>query len=333
MFRLTLNGKPIDKNSMEGAIIEMVTAHLREQIGSIRHPETGEFPTVAATGDLSDLTFQIEGSPELLALVNVALDKHADDDAGSVEQVDTEPADSDQVPKAFFSYASEDAALAREIAEALMRGGVDTWYDGWSIAPGDSIRQRIDEGIGKCTHFIVLLTPRSTTKAWVNTEIDAGLMRKLGSGTKFIPLRCGLSVCDMSPLLQTMHSPEVDAESLDVAQLIRDIHGLTRKPGVGAPPAAVTVSKASGSGYSAAAMAVAKYFVDKATRGRSCEVQVEPHVLAAELGLSGDDLSDAVFELKGMVVDHHGYLLHCQDTLFANFDKYWCPWVLSPTEN
>jgi hypothetical protein len=322
VFRLTLNGKPIDENSMEGALLELVTAHMREQIGSIRHPVTGEFPTVAAMGDLSNLTFHIEGSPELLALVNAALGK----DGGEADESSGQPLDQAVAPKAFLSYASEDAQLARKIAEALMQGGVDTWWDAWSIASGDSIRQRIDEGIGDCTHFIVLLTPRSASKPWVNIEIDAGLVRKLGGSTRFIPLRCGLDVGGLTPLLQTMHSPEVDAETVDVAQLIRDIHGMTRKPIIGEAPAAIVKANAIDSAHSPAAMTVAKYFVEAAERGCTFDVQREPDELARELGLSSDDLSDAIYELKGMVVNHGGYLVHPHETLFANFDKHWMPW-------
>lgn len=53
MIQVTLNGKPFNKNSFEGAVVEMLVSHLRERLGSIRHPETGEFPTIVVTG--SDL--------------------------------------------------------------------------------------------------------------------------------------------------------------------------------------------------------------------------------------------------------------------------------------
>jgi hypothetical protein len=42
MIRVDLNGKPFDKDSLEGAVVEIFIAHLREALGSIRHPETGE---------------------------------------------------------------------------------------------------------------------------------------------------------------------------------------------------------------------------------------------------------------------------------------------------
>ena len=77
-------------------------------------------------------------------------------------------------PVAFFCHASEADDFARPIATALMDAGINTFFDEWSIGMGDSIRQRIDQGLLDCTHFVVLLTEISITKDWVNTEIDAG---------------------------------------------------------------------------------------------------------------------------------------------------------------
>jgi hypothetical protein len=45
---------------------------------------------------------------------------------------------------------------------------VDVFYDEWEIGPGDSIRQRLDHGLGQCTHFIAVLTSTSLHKPWVN---------------------------------------------------------------------------------------------------------------------------------------------------------------------
>ena len=74
MLKVTLNGKPLTKDSIEEAIVEQVVAHFRERLGSIRHPETGEFPTILVTGtDLSDLKVRVEGSPALLELVQQRL--------------------------------------------------------------------------------------------------------------------------------------------------------------------------------------------------------------------------------------------------------------------
>ncbi len=67
-------------------------------------------------------------------------------------------------PRAFLCHASEDKRLARRLATDLQAAGIDTFFDEWSIAPGQSIRQRIEEGLEGCTHFVVLLTESSISK-------------------------------------------------------------------------------------------------------------------------------------------------------------------------
>ena len=64
-------------------------------------------------------------------------------------------------PFVYLAHASEDKeALARPIAEHLITNGIDVWFDEWSIETGESLREKMDEGLGDCTHFLVLLIRR-----------------------------------------------------------------------------------------------------------------------------------------------------------------------------
>src|SRR3546814_15951887 len=89
------------------------------------------------------------------------------------------------VRRVYLAHASEDKALARPLAEGLMARGIDVWYDNWEIGFGDSLRRKMEEGLGDCTHFVVLLTATSIGKAWVNEEIYAGLMKAVAGNAKF----------------------------------------------------------------------------------------------------------------------------------------------------
>lgn len=67
MIKLEFNGKPFNPRTFEETImktaIEAAAEQLREQIGSIQHPETGEFPTIVVSGtSLSDMKLRVEGS-------------------------------------------------------------------------------------------------------------------------------------------------------------------------------------------------------------------------------------------------------------------------------
>jgi hypothetical protein len=76
--RFEINGRPISPSNisdmLEQAMLEQIEEYLREKIGTIRDPETGEFPTVVVSGESLDrLTMHAEGSPALLALVEERL--------------------------------------------------------------------------------------------------------------------------------------------------------------------------------------------------------------------------------------------------------------------
>jgi hypothetical protein len=260
----------------------------------------------------------VEGSAELLEILRA---KYVADDL-PIEFVTTGCA----TPKVFLSYAWENRELASKIAYALQANCIDTWWAEWCISAGDSLRQKIDGGLGNCTHFVVLLTPESIHKPWVNQEMDAGLMRKLDQEAKFIPLRHNLSPVLLPPLLRGMLSPEVDTEAENIQQLVNDIHGVTRKPPLGPAPAPVVTAARNESGYSAAATSVAEVFVKNSSFGRSHDPQIRVEKLMETTGLSRDDIVDALHELTSIAVLHHGDSAWPKDELFPEFDKYWMPW-------
>lgn len=229
-------------------------------------------------------------------------------------------------PKVFLSFAFEDMGLAGKIAHTLQGSGIDTWWAEWCISAGDSIRQRIDEGLEGCTHFVVLLTPKSIGKPWVNAEIDAGFIRKLNESASFIPLRSGLLVSDLPPSLRGMLSPELDPQNVDLTQLISDIHGVSRKPPLGQVPEVVRVSKSVETGFSASATALARLFVLKSKHGKPFDPHFNLSELAGELQLSKDDTKDAILELQGFVKNHHDDIISPEDALFVYFDRFWQPW-------
>ncbi|MFO1263777.1 MAG: toll/interleukin-1 receptor domain-containing protein [Rhodoferax sp.] len=171
MIKLEFNGRPFDPKTFEEQILraamEQVANEMHERVSSIRHPGTGEFPTVVVNGtSLEDMSMRIDGSPELLQIVNERLG------AAVVGESDDAAPSLGAQPKVFLSWGWEDRSLAEPIANALMAKGVDTWWSEWCINAGDSLRQKIDEGLNDCTHFVVLLTPQSIRKPWVNQEIE-----------------------------------------------------------------------------------------------------------------------------------------------------------------
>lgn len=238
--------------------------------------------------------------------------------------------------KVFLSYTSDDTELARTIAEALTAAGIDTWWSEWSIAPGDSLRQKIDEGLADCTHFLVLLTPQSIDKPWVNAEMDAALVQRLENQCKFLPVRHDLPVSALPPLLRGMLSPTVTTDE-EIKQLINDIYGVSRKPPLGPPPSAVAAARQADTGYSPAATAVAHLFVECSKHGLHRDPQFRVCELAQRTGLSIEDTEDALSELSDFVgmsierVEISRKYVSPKRACFVEFDRHWKPW--NPAED
>ena len=323
MIKLEFNGRPFDPQTFEEQILraamKQVANEMHERVNSVRHPVTGEFATVVVSGtSLEDMSMRIEGSPELLQLVNERLGVTA---AGESRVPNAGPK-----PKVFLSWGWEDRTLAEPIATGLMAKGVDTWWSEWCINVGDSLRQKIDEGLNDCTHFVVLLTPQSIKKPWVNQEIDAGFALMLSQKkVKFIALRHGLPVGELPPLMRGMLSPEVSGPEQDLTQLVNEIHGVSKKPPLGPPPLAVTAAQKSATGYSAAATAILKLFSDSASDAFDGDPTFTESELAEKLELAADDVTDALHELRNFVKVTVGHV-RPETELFASFDKHWRDW-------
>jgi len=245
VIKFTIDGKEVRADEVgkeltkvvAKAAFEQVSQEMRERLEAIRHPETGEFPTVVVLGDsIESISFKIEGSAQLLDIVRERLTPE------ELRMVQIPEGESGS-PRVFLSYTGKDKDLAERIARAFQAEGIDTWFAGWSLAAGDSMRQEIDKGLAQCTHFVVLLTPSSIDKPWVNQEMDAGLIRKIEDKAKFIALRKGVLAAELPPLLKGMISPSLDDFEPAMRQLIDDIHGISRKPPLGAAPPAATLPK------------------------------------------------------------------------------------------
>lgn len=322
MVKVTFNGRPFRKGDFEKALMDKALAAVKDEMhdrfGSIRHPGTDEFPTVRVLGDaLNDMRMHIEGSPELLERIRERLN---DEERKATTFMPTERIGS---PKVFLSFSFGDQDLARQIANSLMANGIDTWWAEWEIQAGDSLRQKIDSGLDTCTHFLVLLTPGSLAKPWVQQEMDAGLVRKIGGKARFIPLRAGIAPSALPPLLSGMLSPEIGTDfETSIRNLVNDIYDVSRKPRLGPPPAHISLPQ---TGYSKTATAIAKLFVEETEHGEFGQPQKHVSELVEAIGVSEEDIRDAVYELRDMLQEWSGTIVP-KSELFAVFDEHFMGW-------
>lgn len=326
-------------DALEAAVLSSIEEQLRSKLDGIRDPDTGEFPVVSVRGrDLENLSIEVSGSPRLIAIVKEKLGGTDDTKEISEDQdmAETDGTTERSAPCAFLCHASEDRELAHRIASDIQGQGIDTFFDKWEIGPGDSLRQKIDAGLGRCTHFVALLTPNSIHKPWVNAEMDAGFVKKVSGECKFIALRYGLAAEVLPPLLKALHSPELKDYEQDMRALIHSIHGVTQKPPLGPVPRPIRESSKGVIGLSPAAEMIAKLVIEKSGHGDSFDPQLDGNELRAITELPDEDLIDAIDELAGRGFVRKIVTMGCgtlgfssvtsEAALFSELDKFFMDW-------
>lgn len=105
------------------------------------------------------------------------------------------------MPSLFISHASEDKPFVKDMLSILAKMGVDFWFDQQEIRPGDSIPQKINEGLAKSTHGVVVLSDSYIRdgKYWTSEELWSLInIESYSNGRIIIPIRLGLSHHDLT---------------------------------------------------------------------------------------------------------------------------------------
>ena len=208
-------------------------------------------------------------------------------------------------PKAFICHSSKDHTLSEKLATDLRSRGIDAWYDKWEIKPGDSLRRKIEEGIEGADFFIVLLTHNSIKSEWVQTEIDAGLVRRIEGKCKFIPVLHEISYDELTPFLKTILHVRLDDDKYEdgLSQLASACLGRFEKPPLGEMP---TLERIEGLYLSPNATKIAILINKRSRYGMGRDITIGLDEIARESGLSYQDSEEAIDELEdyGFVLIH-----------------------------
>jgi len=75
----------------------------------------------------------------------------------------------------FVAHSSKDSGVSKRITESLKQRGLEVWYDEWEIKVGDSITQKISDGLEQGDFLVVVLSRNSVVSRWVQKELSAAL--------------------------------------------------------------------------------------------------------------------------------------------------------------
>ena len=105
----------------------------------------------------------------------------------------------------FVSHASEDKeAVARPLAGLLVQAGLRVWLDADELRLGDSLSQKIDEGLAQCRYGVVVLSPAFFAKHWPRQELSALIARESSGRKLLLPVWHGVDkafIMRFSPIL------------------------------------------------------------------------------------------------------------------------------------
>ncbi|MCS1383528.1 toll/interleukin-1 receptor domain-containing protein [Lysinibacillus sphaericus] len=89
----------------------------------------------------------------------------------------------------FLSHNSADKPFVRKLAKDLQNAGYYVWVDEAEIKLGDSLIEKIREGIDKVMYVGVILSKNSIEAPWVKKEVDIAMNQEIsGKQVKVLPM-------------------------------------------------------------------------------------------------------------------------------------------------
>jgi hypothetical protein len=136
----------------------------------------------------------------------------------------------DHRPNLFLSHGWEDKdAFVRPLAEAL-RPEFDVWYDEYALKPGDSLLEKISEGLRSCDRGIVVLSRHFFAKQWPQAELNGLFALETKERKILIPIWFGVTkddVLNFSPILADRVAIRVSG-SEDIPMVVSQIRGVVQ---------------------------------------------------------------------------------------------------------
>jgi hypothetical protein len=205
-------------------------------------------------------------------------------------------------PKAFMCHADIDTQLAARIAVDLIGQGIDVWYSGWDLLPGDSLRRTIERGIEGAENFLVLVTEAILSARWAQIELDAGFAKYVERSGRIIPIVVEIAPVQVPRFLQTIFWVPLSLERYDVGlhKIVAACHGVSGKPALGAAPSWVTATPLPDSELSPDAQRLAVLLNERSENAIPVMSYMSAEAVCKELDITPDDLALAADELRAI---------------------------------
>ena len=89
----------------------------------------------------------------------------------------------------FLSHNANDKPFVRKLGLDLESHGIKVWIDEAEIKIGDSLIEKISDGLSEVDYLAVILSPNSVKSRWVQEEINIAMYRQISNKTiKILPI-------------------------------------------------------------------------------------------------------------------------------------------------
>ena len=128
----------------------------------------------------------------------------------------------------FISHASEDKNdIARPLADMLEELGFSVWLDENQLNVGDSLVDKISQGIANSRYGIIILSKSFFNKKWTKTELNSIFSIEISSDdNKLLPIWHGINkaiIDEHVPLLSDRLSLNTDDGLIHVAEQLSKV--------------------------------------------------------------------------------------------------------------
>lgn len=132
----------------------------------------------------------------------------------------------------FISHASEDKDdVVRPLAQALQAGGLRVWYDEFELRIGDSLRRKIDKGLGASKFGVVVLSRSFFGKGWTNYELDGLVTRSVSGDQVLLPIWHNVSKQEVTRFSSSLADKVArNTASQSTAEIAQEIISLIHAP-------------------------------------------------------------------------------------------------------
>lgn len=110
-----------------------------------------------------------------------------------------------KAPRVFLSHSSKDKMMVDIIFNEFQKNQISAWYDKYQIEPGDSISDKINEGLDKSDIGIICISKNflNSSSGWTKNELNYFIQRRMRNPDKvFIILNFDVPHEELPPLVQ-----------------------------------------------------------------------------------------------------------------------------------